>query len=277
VLVRALSLFGSGELRALHVLDVEVLRLVTSLMGTASASGPAPQIAQATNALCAIQIAPCFSSSLDVGSLAALLQRHSATMTELDAEFPTDMLTEAASALACCTRLEYLTCAHLYDPIVWLGLSHLHTLRGVDLSKVPTAAIAAALPRLHTLKALGHCRDPAQVADFFTDLLPRLRVFDFEGRWPEQPVTTTVAPLPLLENLTWNTSPDTAPHAFLGAQPSVLHVPHKFISQCWLGAVDEAASFLSRVSDLRMTAPLDVDPLDPNHVARILRAAPQLK
>jgi hypothetical protein len=26
-----------------------------------------------------------------------------------------------------------------------------------------------------------------------------------------------------------------------------------------------------------MTAPLDVDPLDPNHVARILRAAPQLK
>jgi hypothetical protein len=57
VLVRALSLFGPGELRALRVLaDVEVLRLVTSLLREASASGggPAPQITQAMDGLCAI-------------------------------------------------------------------------------------------------------------------------------------------------------------------------------------------------------------------------------
>jgi hypothetical protein len=39
VLVRALSLFGPGELRALRLLDVDVLRLVTSLLRTASVSG----------------------------------------------------------------------------------------------------------------------------------------------------------------------------------------------------------------------------------------------
>jgi hypothetical protein len=35
-----------------------------------------------------------------------------------------------------------------------LSLSQPHTLRGVDLSIVPASAIAAALPRLHTLDAV---------------------------------------------------------------------------------------------------------------------------
>jgi hypothetical protein len=36
-----------------------------------------------------------------------------------------------------------------YDAKVWLGLTHLHTLRGVDLGVVSATSIAAALPRLH--------------------------------------------------------------------------------------------------------------------------------
>jgi hypothetical protein len=54
------------------------------------------------------------------------------------------MLNEAASAVAGCTRLECLTGAYPYTPLVWLGLSQLHTLHGVDLRTV--SAIAAALP-----------------------------------------------------------------------------------------------------------------------------------
>jgi hypothetical protein len=281
LLARALSLFGPGELPALRVLDVDVFRLVTSLTREASSSGggPAPHMGQATDALCAIHVAPCFSTSSDNGSLAALLQRHSSTITELDAKYPTKMLLTAASALARCTRLESLTDASCYTPAAWLGLSQLHTLRGVDLSKVPTAAIAAALPRLHTLKAHSHSEEPAQVAGFFTDLLPRLRVFDFQGRWPEaqELPASTVAPLPLLQELVWNASRGVAPREFLGAQPTVLHVPHKLISQCGLGAVDEATSFLARVSDLRISAPVVVDALDPADVARVLRAGLQLK
>jgi hypothetical protein len=191
------------------------------------------------------------------------------------------MLKEVASALASCTRLESLTGASYHDA-VWLGLSQLHTLRGVDVGEVSFAAIAAALPKLHTLQAFGYTDDPAQGADFFTHLLPRLRVFHFTGSWPdaqEQPVST-VAPLPLLEELVWDLSTQyesIAPREFLGAQPTVLHAPYALISQSWLGGGDAATVFLRRVCDLRITAPLEVDPLDPADVARVLRSAPQLK
>jgi hypothetical protein len=56
VLVRALSLFAPGELRALRVLDVDVLCLVTLLMRTSSAGGAASQIEQSIVALRAIQV-----------------------------------------------------------------------------------------------------------------------------------------------------------------------------------------------------------------------------
>jgi hypothetical protein len=189
------------------------------------------------------------------------------------------MLEHVSTALACCTRLESLTGPHFYDPAIWLGLSQLHTLRGADLGKVSFAAIAAALPKLHTLKAFGHC-NPAQAADFFTDLLPRLRVFHFSGRWPdvqEEPADSTTAPLPLLQELVWDVSGYTAPREFLGAQPTVLDVPYTFISQCWLGALDSPADFAARVCDLRIKPAPDLDPLDPADAARVLRAAPQLK
>jgi hypothetical protein len=201
VLARALSLFGPGELRALRVLDVDVFRLLTSLMRSASAGGggPAPDIGRAMDSLCAFHVAPYFSTSADTGSLAALLERHSSTITELHAEIPTGMIKEVSSALARCTRLESLTDASRYDPAVWLGLSQLHTLCGVDLGTVSVAAIIAALPKLHTLKARGYCSDPAQAAFFFTNVLPRLRVFHFEGKWPDALPASTVAPLPLLD------------------------------------------------------------------------------
>jgi hypothetical protein len=144
----------------------------------------------------------------------------------------------------------------VYDPAVWLGLSHLHTVRGVELSKVSVAAVAAALPKLHTLGAFGPCDDRAEAATFFTELLPRLRVFHFSGRWPdvEQPATTAVAPLPLLQELEWSPFETVAPREFLGAQPTALHAPDALISQqrCH-GADDASASFLARVSELRVT------------------------
>jgi hypothetical protein len=148
------------------------------------------------------------------------------------------------------------------------------------LGKVSAAAIAAALPKLHTLTAFG-CEAPDQAACVLTDLLPRLRVFHHNGRWPEaQDTTSTVAPLPLLEELVWELSCNAenfAPREFLGAQPKVLHAPYILISQCWLGEVDGASAFLGRVRDLRITTPVVVDSLDPADVARVLRAAPQLK
>jgi hypothetical protein len=288
VLMRALSLFGPGELRALHVTDVDVLRLVTSLLRKASSDGTgsaAAQMEQVTDALCVIHAADYASSSPDVGSLAALLERHTSTMTELDADLPLSMLNEAASALACCTRLESLTRAYSHDPGIWLGLSQLHTLRGVDLSIASFAVIAAALPKLHTLMAFGQCENPASVADFFMDLLPRLWVFHFYGGWPEaqeQPATSTVPPLPLLEELIFElTNPQAtiAPREFLGAQPTVLRASYALISKFWLGAVGPSANFLflARVCELHITTAFRGDPLDQSDVARVLRAAPQLK
>jgi hypothetical protein len=282
VLVRALSLFGPGELRALRVIDVDVFHLVTSLMRTtASINGgvSAPQIEQATEALCAVQVDGLFSSSPDIGSLAAILQRHSATITEFDAALPEAMLRDVSAAVACCTRLELLTGASHHDPAIWLGLSHLHTLCGVDLGNVSSRAITAALPNLHTLKARGYCRDPAQAADFFTDLLPRLRVFHFDGRWPDahkEPISA-FAPLPLLRELVWNLSSHIAPCDVLGAQPAVLHAPYALISKCWLSGVNAPVCFLARVCDLRIKPASQGSMLEPADVARVLRAAPLLK
>jgi hypothetical protein len=285
LLMRALSLLGPGELRAVRVLDVDVFRLITSLMRTVSVDGggSAPQIEQATDALCAVEVGGYFSPSPDIRAVTAVLERHASTITDVRVVLPPKMLKEIAPALAGCARLEIFTGACYYDPALWLGLSHLHTLRGVNLGKVAVAAIAAALPKLHTLEAYGYCDDPAQAAAFCTNLLPRLRVFHFEGRWPkaqEQPAASTVAPLPLLEELAWNLSTPhatIAPRELLGAQPTVLDAPYTLFSQCWLNAVGASVGFLGRVCNLFITTPFDMDPLDPADVARVLRAAPQLK
>jgi hypothetical protein len=75
------------------------------------------------------------------------IERHGAALTELDCGFWPRDDDAADRALACCALLESLTNARSYDAKVWLGLTHLHTLRGVNLGSVSVAAIAAALPR----------------------------------------------------------------------------------------------------------------------------------
>jgi hypothetical protein len=83
-------------------------------------------------------------------------------LTELDCTVKCKYWTrhEAADrAVACCTRLESLTNAKYYAAKVWLGLTHLHSLRGVDCGAVPAAAIAAVLPRLRTLAAFISASD----------------------------------------------------------------------------------------------------------------------
>jgi hypothetical protein len=165
-------------------------------------------------------------------------------------------------------------------PTTWLGLSHLHTVRGVDLYQVSTAAIAAALPRLHSLDAFSHSGTVAAAVDgFFEDLLPRLQVFRFRGSWPARdrvlapnPAPSTVLPL---QELVWD-SPDVQPslvRGFRGAQPSVLHVPYNMVAACFLGSGTEArCELLTRVRDLSLRGLFD-----PSDAMRVLRAAPRLR
>jgi hypothetical protein len=285
VLTRALSLLGPGELPALRVRDLDVFRLMT------------PQFEQAIDALRVVQVDRYDGASPDMGPLVAVLERHSSTITGLNLALNKEMLAEAASAIASCTRLESLIGASRLAPAAWIGLSQLHTLRDVDLDKVSMAAIAAALPRLHTIHA--HCFTTATpnsdaVAGFFTDLLPRLREFRFFGEWPmaraelavaasaaqldRAAAAATTLPLPLLEVFKWepvHASPSALLHRFLGAQPTVLHMPYEMLAESLRAAPEEPAStFLAlarEVNILRHVAPLTL-----SCVAQVLRAAPRL-
>jgi hypothetical protein len=202
----------------------------------------------------------------------ALIERHAATIKELDHPFWAVDL-EADQALLVPVRDR--------APAVWLGLSHLHTLRGVDLCHLSTAAIAAALPRLHSLAAFSDSNTlPAAVDGFFEDLLPRLRSFRFRGCWPARNrILTLRAPpgvhLPLQE-LVWN-SRDGAPslmRGFSSARPSVLHVPYHMVKYCFVdGDTDDAqCELLTRVRDLSLRWLSD-----PSNAMRVLHAAPQLR
>jgi hypothetical protein len=182
-----------------------------------------------------------------------------------------------------------------YTPAAWLGLSQLHTLRGVDLDEVSPAAIAAALPRLHTLTTFRHtdAHNPASAAGFFTDLLPQLRVFHFKGKWSveasECPSPAPPPPLPLLEELVWDDPQPTVLRRFLGARPTLLKAPYDLIAECLTGARGgdtsggEAASsnscLLARVCMLVIACDTDpvVSDIDISTVARVLRAAPRMR
>jgi hypothetical protein len=274
-----LTFFSPGELRTLRVADADVFRLVLSKLSRASAA----RSALAMNSLCVVELDGRLSDAEDQAHTIAIIDRCAATLTELKG--PVSRLWRDRSGrplvLARCTRLEVLTCARDYAA-TWLGLSQLHTLREVDLNQVSTAAIAAALPRLHTLTAYGSFSGVDRVAGFFTDLLPRLRVFHFMGWWPEKAITSPVAPLPVLEELVWiNHNTDVwipLPTAFLGARPIVLRAPYELIAKSLpgrSGAPGEPASgFLARVCDLRLVADTSVSVYD---VAELLRAAPRLR
>jgi hypothetical protein len=132
----------------------------------------------------------------------------------------------------------------------------------------------------------GHHRsntdDAVAVAGFFTNLLPRLRVFRFMGKWPAAAVAA--APLPLLEELEWqeviSSNPQlTVLRGFLGARPTVLSAPYELVAECLRESPGESASsnLLTRVCDLRVGI---VGPRVDIHVAaaaQVLRAAPELR
>jgi hypothetical protein len=218
----------------------------------------------------------------------AFIERYAATITALDG---LPCMTEASVVLARCTRLESLTSVSDYTPAVWLGLSQLHTLRGVDLSEVSMAAIAAALPRLHTLTAFRYDVEDegcASALGFFTDLLPRLRVFHFNGAWPNDDEAAAesaslVLPLPELQELVWRPfDHQAAPRQFLGAEPTILRARHdlitKFVNASRGSRDGPIRGPLARLRELDIIKPYDAaDPLEPSDVARLLLAAPQLR
>jgi hypothetical protein len=180
---------------------------------------------------------------------------------------------------------------------VWLGLSQLHTLHDVDLGKVSVASIATALPRLHTLTTsrmvYGGVALHASLAGFFENLLPRLRVFHFRGKWAAEADDKSISaagapPLPLLQELVWIAYRPVATatlRGFLRAQPTLLHVPSDFLNIECPPMIDGGAPgdplsrFLARACELHIRSSTDAarPPLDPADVARVLRAAPQLR
>jgi hypothetical protein len=209
-------------------------------------------------------------------SALALVERCSGTLKELDCRvrWSEDKWNDA---LARCTRLESLTHAYSFSPATWLGLSQLHTVLRVPLRAVSTAALAAALPRLHTLGLTADADTPAaSTAGFFETLFPRLRAFHFRGaEWPADD-TTIAAPseaVPMLRELTWDSR--HVVRGFLGVQPVVFAAPAGIIAIYAAARSDSDADRgpLSRVRVLRCFNEIR----DAPDVAAVLRAAPELR
>jgi hypothetical protein len=276
LLLRALSLFGPGELRAVRVINPKCFDLIVGELDRTDSVG-AVHLAHALSSLRAV----AWSASATSLELAFdFIERHGAALKELDCNFWSRHDT-ADRALACCVRLESLANAQYYDAKVWLGLTHLHTLRGVDLGVVPAAAIAAALPRLHTLTAFinasyGPPVTHIAVAGFFEDLAPRLRVLHYRGLWPEDdhaPAVIVPRPLPLLQELIFCCSSDSrVERGFFGAQPVMLHMPP---AAAVLMSGDSKYQPLARVRELCVALGGDIP--GSSDVALLLRAAPQLR
>jgi hypothetical protein len=238
-----------------------------------------------------------------------LIERHSDTITEIDCFFVPCVPSAVNShwsarpnrALHACKRLEILTHAGTFNVNAWLGLSQLHTLRGVNLADIYFGAIARALPRLHTLDAFTYGASPSSAAvGFFEDLLPRLRSFHFAGWWPERstsqtapttpPNATAAAPLqdlPLLRELVLDVwlDPDVA-RGFLGARPVLLRLPYTLFKNvdCLLAAssatdaeTSPAAGFLSRVRNLAVFSSMNGPCLSASGLARVLQTATELE
>jgi hypothetical protein len=281
---RTVSLLRQGELPALRVVDPEAFDVVLSALQDeecdAKYATPAPVRPRLLDTLqslgwCNVDAANRADSAL------ALVKRCAGTLRELECRLY-DIDDNWSEALARCTRLESLTFVDTFPPASWIGLSQLHTLLGVELSTVSVAAIAAALPRLHTL-GLSTRRGPsataASVAGFFDTLLSRLRVFRFSGDWPVEvglPKTPAQA-LPLLEELVWEVDNDDLDIAdrFAGAQPVMLFAPCATVVKYAAAAAGRAGGCgpLFRVRDLHF---YDMAP-QASDVAAVLRAAPELR
>jgi hypothetical protein len=295
LLLRALALLCAGELQTLRVTDPATLAFILSaLVLRERREHITCDTAEALQRFAPLRVVEWTANATFPEAAFALLGRYAANITELDC--PLQRRRDAAdNVLARCNRLESLTCACHYAPSAWLQLSQLHTLRGVNLSLVSTAAIAAALPRLHTLGvvALRPCIPAAAVAGFFEDLLPRLQVFQYVGWWPQNllsqdaELTCAPPPLPHLWNLTLRGFSDHPPPwtLFMGARPLDLCTDAVMI-QRWLPAEDDdgdvaaaggAVFFpLASVRTLEI-ASFSPTAFSPTSVARLLRAAPHLE
>jgi hypothetical protein len=304
LLRRALLLLRPGELQELHELRTfphgtrGTCDFIVSMLEQEEAGAPhsggfrrkrdaadaAPRDdGPVSKALASLRVVKGKDAALPV----ALIQQCAATLTELDWFQMGYDATD--SVLPRCARLESLT---LYDwidcpPAAWLRLSQLHTLRGVSLSKVSAAAIAAALPRLHTLH-LNNGHGEFSVAAFYDELLPRLRSFGLHSTWPKMSEGTEVAdgvadmpPLPLLDDLKWAGWDPHLPRQLMGARPSTLNISDVDLVM-WLKAADGASaesptatSPLARVQAL--TLRLGRTPPEAACMAQVLREAPQLR
>jgi hypothetical protein len=176
-----------------------------------------------------------------------------------------------------------LTYARNYAPNAWLGLSHLHTLRGVDLHRVSVRAVAAALPRLHTLDVVSDRSGPltaSVVAGFFECLLPRLRVFHFSGSWPKDDpaIAEPPRPLPLLHELSWQCNDFVS--GFSNAQPTELCAPFHTMITHWLPANGDAPhcgqAARGPLACVRYLRVFGFQP-KPADLASVLRAAAELR
>jgi hypothetical protein len=322
VLLRALASFKPGELRALRVRDrrfIDDLAVFLQLVPLASTAvarmgvtrgvsmeeadaacrrrhDDAPLLVAVSGALQSVQSLAWDGvvHDKDMHGETAFLRRYAATLTEVDCWMVTRngrAPLSVCAALSLCMQLESLSCAGCYTPIAWLGLSQLHTLRGVSLDAVPVSAIAAALPCLHTLAASLQASDPAAVAGFFDHLLPRLRSFGFSGGWPQDEhgddahtCELPPPPFPFLEQLSWNlyyAGGDAAFRCFSNARPHKLSAPCGGVTE-WLdgtstacGALCPPGGVLPSKGPLSLVLELEVD--GAVDVARLLHAAPELR
>jgi hypothetical protein len=292
---RAVFLRGIAELQELHELrSVHELRsrqdfangtceFITSVLEQETAgfrSTPdddASSDAPASKALASLRVIKAEHALLP----AALIQQCAASLTELNCSALTGAV---GRAIPDCKRLESLTLQGWWScpPAAWLGLSQLHTLRGVSLRDVPAAAIAAALPRLHTLH-LYHRFDDVEfsVDPFFDELLPRLRSFHFVGAWPEPSddaeMAAAVPPLLLLEDFKWRGWGAKLPRRFMGARPSTLSVSDVDIAEWLNDASSESPTGTSPLARLRALTLKFEGGLPDGLVAWLLRSAPHLR
>jgi hypothetical protein len=286
LLLRILTLLRAGELHTLRVTDPSVAKRILSalVLQDENIAGDAVGVAQAFAPLRVVEW-DGLSSHPEAEAVFALIERYAANVTELNCPLygPCDA---ADNVLARCIQLESLTNACYYAPSTWLQLSHLHTLRGVDLSVVSMAAIAAALPRLHTLDVFSHSTNlpAAAVAGFFEDLLPRLQDFESGGWWPQDSISqdTTLLcpprPLPHLRTLKVFSSHLPPWAGFMGARPLELSAGDAMIER-WLAPEvvgPTAVCPLTRVRTLYFRV-RSASVFTPANVARILHAAPNLE
>jgi hypothetical protein len=283
---RALLLLRLGELQELLTLQDDakgICEFIQSMLQQEadvsrwSSGGGAPGDAPMSWPFASLRVVKAENVALPV----ALIEGCAATLTELDC-YRLGYDDSYHRILPRCARLESLCMRDWYGcpPAAWLGLSQLHTLRGVSLYDVPAAVIAAALPRLHTLHLYQASGDGEfSVAAFYDELLPRLRSFRVDGRWPAPSsgrVITDVPPLPRLEDLEWNCWLVDLPRRFRGARPSTLNTSDVSVFE-WLAAAGGTPARSPLICLRTLTLRVDETPPDAAFMSVLLRMAPHLR